>query len=120
MERPLTVLVVDDEPHIRLLMKTVLEGRGLRVLTAEDGRRGHELVISLAPDLVLLDWEMPGVGGEDFLALLGADGNATPVMVITGSADVSGVADFPQVVDFLAKPFDVWELADRVDRLLER
>ncbi len=118
MARRRTVLVVDDEPHIRLLITTVLEQRGLRTLAAAGGHEGLETVRSARPDLILLDWAMPGMGGEEFLARLDSLDTSVPVMVVTGSAQGEMVSAHRRVADFLPKPFDVWELAERVERLL--
>ena len=120
MERRRTVLVVDDQPPIRLLITAVLEARGLDVIGADDGRHGLELVKTSQPDLVLLDWVMPGIGGEEFLLRLEETDPHVPVMLVTGSAEGPDISGHPRVSDFLAKPFDVWELASRVERLLAR
>jgi CheY-like chemotaxis protein len=118
MERSHTVLVVDDQPQIRLLIAAVLETRGLEVIGAGDGRQALELVKTGQPDLVLLDWVMPGMSGGEFLHHLQETDSRVPVMLITGSAEGPDVSAHPRVSDFLAKPFDVWELARRVERLL--
>ncbi len=120
MERRQTVLVVDDQPHIRLLMTAVLEMRGFQVIGAGDGRHALELVKSVQPDLVLLDWIMLGMGGEEFLMCLDEVDPHVPVMLITGSAEGPDRSAHPRISDFLAKPFDVWELAGRVEGLLSR
>ncbi|HSW10890.1 MAG TPA: response regulator [Bacillota bacterium] len=118
MERRRTVLVVDDQPHIRMLMTAVLTTRDLDVICAPDGRQALELVKARRPGVVLLDWVMPGMGGEEFLLRLQEVDPYVPVLLITGSAEGPDTSRHPRVSDFLAKPFDVWELASRVERLL--
>jgi len=118
MERRRTVLVIDDHPHVRMLISAVLAMQGLEVIGARDGRQGLELVKTGRPDVVLLDWIMPGMGGEEFLLHLQETDPHVPVMLITGSAGGPDLSGHPRVNDFLAKPFDVWELAGRVERLL--
>lgn len=119
MEHPRSILVVDDEPNIRLLIGTVLQNNGFRVNQAEEGSRALALLRAERPDLILLDWEMRGVGGGEFLRLLRAEGEPVPpIMVISGSADSDCVKRYPEVKDFLGKPFDLEELERRVRLLL--
>ena len=118
MERRRTVLVIDDQPQIRLLITAVLETRGLVVMGAGDGGQALELLKIRQPDLVLLDWVMPGMGGEEFLLRLQETDPHVPVMLVTGSAEGPDISGHPRVRDSLAKPFDVCELAERVERLL--
>lgn len=67
MDRPITVLVVDDEPDIVSLMRDFLESEGYTVLTASDGLSAFEIMQSTALDCVLLDVMMPGMTGFDLL-----------------------------------------------------
>src|SRR3972149_3933616 len=64
------ILVVDDEPHLLLLMKTILERAGFVVETAEDGKKSLAAVKAFRPDLVLLDMMMPGMSGREILEKL--------------------------------------------------
>jgi DNA-binding response OmpR family regulator len=62
------VLIVDDEPHIRLLLKQTLEDfedQGVRILTAENGKKALEIIENERPDLVFLDVMLPGINGYD-------------------------------------------------------
>lgn len=89
-----TVLLVDDDPQARDLMRRALaDGRWL-VLEAGDGREALEVMQQRKPDLILLDWVMPGMGGLEFLTRLRAseqdqDQDPTPVIIVTAQ-DLAG------------------------------
>ena len=86
----ITVLVVDDEPDARTLVKRLLEGCGARVLTAESAARGLELVIAERPHMIVSDIGMPGVDGYEFIrkvrALPADQGGRTPAAALTAFA----------------------------------
>lgn len=81
------ILVVDDEETIRLLFKKTLEELGHRVIAAETGSEGLELVKQQDFDLVFLDLKMPGMVGDDFFGQLKAIKPRLPVTIITGYPD---------------------------------
>ena len=68
-----TILVVDDEPSIRDMLATSLDAAGYNVLQAENAQKAHGLVVDKHPDLVLLDWMMPGTSGLELLRRLKRD-----------------------------------------------
>jgi DNA-binding response OmpR family regulator len=77
-----TVLLVDDEPLIRETVAEVLEGDGLRVVTAGDGREALQRVRDDPPDLVLLDLMLPGIGGMEVCRILRRD-TSVPIIMLT-------------------------------------
>ncbi len=81
------ILVVDDEESIRSLFKKTLEELGHRVIAAETGFEGLELVKQQDFDLVFLDLKMPGMVGDDFFGQLKAIKPRLPVTIITGYPD---------------------------------
>ncbi len=115
---PVTVLVIDDEPLLRRVVRVVLELEGYRVLEAADGPEGvfvferqHARV-----GLVILDRSMPGMSGEEIDARLGEiDGNV-PVILLSGMPDQSWRGRRP--AEILSKPADAGSLVDAVRRLL--
>ena len=87
-----TVLVVDDDPQARTLMQRALADGRWHILEAGDGREAFEVMQQRKPDLILLDWLMPGMGGLEFLSRLrAAEHNQapTPVIIVTAQ-DLAG------------------------------
>ena len=116
------ILVVDDDPSVRQLVRDVLEVEGYEVETVKDGVSALMRVAVDRPDCVVLDVMMPGLDGHAVLARLraGDEGPALlPVIMLTAAADDaqawqawSGGVDY-----FLAKPFDAIELLRYLDHL---
>ena len=116
------VLVIDDEAPIRLLCRVNLEAEGIEVLEAADGRSGLNLAREQHPDVVLLDVMMPGLDGFEVTRRLRSNAatRTTPVILLTARAQASDIARglAAGADDYVRKPFDARDLADRVDRLL--
>jgi two-component system phosphate regulon response regulator PhoB len=119
-----TILLVDDEMAIRTMLCVALEAAGYNVLQAENAQQAHAIIIDRSPDLVLLDWMMPGTTGLELLRRLKRDEltEKTPVIMLTAKAEedtkISGLdagAD-----DYIAKPFSPRELISRVKAVLRR
>jgi putative two-component system response regulator len=115
--RPL-ILVADDDPANRQLLDIMLSRQGCRVVLFETGESVLEAARTLAPDLVLLDVEMPGVDGIEVTRRLRADPATatTPVILVTGrsSLDDKVTGLDAGATDFVTKPFVPAELAARV------
>jgi CheY-like chemotaxis protein len=117
------ILVVDDEPSVRALVRDVLEEEGHEVLVAEDGFSGLRAVEAHAPDCVVLDVMMPGMDGHAVLQRLRASegGLDLPVVMLTAAADDAHAWQaWTEGVDyFLAKPFEPLELLRWLDYLFD-
>jgi len=116
------VLVVDDEPVNRTLLRAILRKDGCEVLEADGGERALALAGAVVPDLVLLDIMMPTVDGYRVCARLKADARTAHVPVVFLSA-LSDVEDKLRgfelgAADFVTKPFDRSEVVARVRNLL--
>lgn len=113
------ILVCDDEPSMRELLKVVL-GRDYEVGEASDGVQALELVRKLEPDLLVLDVMMPGQTGLQVLAAVRGDPGLadTPVIMITAWDHVEPAARAAGADRFLLKPFDAEELREAVEELL--
>ncbi|MGQ4880398.1 putative bifunctional diguanylate cyclase/phosphodiesterase [Billgrantia sp. LNSP4103-1] len=116
-----SVLVIDDDPTIRLLIESGLKRKNYRVVLAADGQQGLEAFARHAPDLVLVDVSMPGLNGFDTLRALrsgqvGRKGLHVPLLMLTGSDDVGSINDAFEAgaTDFLTKPINLPLLAERV------
>ncbi|KJQ55038.1 response regulator [Microbacterium sp. SA39] len=114
------VLVVDDDPDVALLVKTVLERRaGFLVDVAEDGRIAIERMAEVRPDVVVTDIEMPGLSGLELLAELRRTSPSVPVIVMTAHVSVEYAVSAlrAQADEFLTKPLDNTKLVEVVTRL---
>jgi len=114
------ILVVEDEPHIRELLKTVLGIQGHQVVSAIDGQEGLDRALADPPDLAILDVLMPGINGLDLARILRQDPRTahTPLMVMTAWDEVRDQALAIGVDDFVAKPVSLHDLQTRVAALL--
>ena len=117
------ILVVDDEPTIRDLVRDVLEEEGHEVLLAEDGFAGLRMAEQHRPDCIVLDVMMPGLDGHAVLQRIRASaaGFAVPVVMLTAAADDSHAWQaWTEGVDyFLPKPFEPLELLRFLDTLFD-
>lgn len=116
------ILVVDDEPHIRRILTTLLGLEGFKVSLARDGDQGIEAWSAGSFDLVILDLIMPGASGLEVLSKIRSDPKrgGTPVIILTAKgqdadrkAALAGGAD-----DFLTKPFSPKKLVARIREIL--
>ncbi|HVD25901.1 MAG TPA: response regulator [Gaiellaceae bacterium] len=118
------VLVVDDEPPIRLLCRVNLEAEGMEVLEAADGEEGLAAARAERPDVVLLDVMMPGMDGWQVAERLfeSDETNQIPIVFLTARAELRDRARGLELggVDYITKPFNPVELASVVEGLLER
>jgi DNA-binding response OmpR family regulator len=122
----LTVLVVDDATFIRDLVKRALRQivGDVELLDAADGARAQALIKQKTPDLILSDWEMPEISGEELLKWVRAQPHmvATPFIMITSRGDRNHViaAVNAGVSDYICKPFTAEELSRKVHKQLKR
>ena len=116
------VLIVDDDPTSRRLLEVRLAAMGCESVMASDGREALSLIQQEAPALILLDLQMPRMGGIKLLRALRRDGIDLPTIVITayGSIETAVEAMKEGAYDFLPKPFDPQHLEIVVRKALER
>jgi two-component system, sensor histidine kinase and response regulator len=124
LEAPVArILVVDDEPTVRALVRDVLEEEGHEVLLAADGFAGLRMAEAHRPDCVVLDVMMPGLDGHVVLQRLRASegGLDLPVVMLTAASNDSHAwqAWIEGVDYFLPKPFEPVELLRFLDYLFE-
>lgn len=115
-------LVVEDDEIIRDLVIYKLQRMGLEVSSAEDGEDGLEQARSGEFDVLLLDLMMPRMSGIDVCRTLRADGDTTPIIMMTGKVLETDIeAGFAAGADdYMLKPVSVVELGSRVTRQLRR
>jgi DNA-binding response OmpR family regulator len=118
-----TILVVEDEPDIRELIRLNLELDGFEVVTAPDGHEGLTAARASRPDAVVLDVMMPGLDGWEVLAALKSEGGTLaeiPVLMLTArSSDLDRVkGGIEGAVRYLTKPFNPSELRAAIGAVL--
>ena len=113
-----SVLIVDDEPSIRFVLRVVLEASGHRVTEASHGRAALEVIAAERPDLVTTDFMMPIMNGGQLIAALRGDPAtaAIPILLISSSP---GAADVPGADAFMQKPLDPGDVVERVQSILD-
>jgi two-component system cell cycle sensor histidine kinase/response regulator CckA len=113
-----TILVVDDEPALRIMAQKILEHCGYRVLLAEDGRQAVEMFRENAGAItaILLDMTMPVMSGEEAFRLIRAIRAEVPIVVSTGYSEVATRESFGvgTVVGFVQKPYTAARLCERI------
>jgi CheY-like chemotaxis protein len=112
-----SILVVDDEPVVRELLRAALEPAGSRVVEAADGSEAIEVAWREHPDLVLLDVGLPKLSGLDVCRALKTSPEAPRVLLITGDATAEGLTDCG-ADGIVAKPFAPSALLAEVQRTL--
>lgn len=116
------VLIVDDEPNVRLMFRTALEAAGYEVGEAEDGPSGLERLQRSSSDLVLLDLKMPGPNGLDVLRSIRDAGNDVPVVFVTAHGTIPDAVAAMKLgaIDFLTKPLTPEVLRRVVEEVVRR
>jgi Response regulators consisting of a CheY-like receiver domain and a winged-helix DNA-binding domain len=115
------VLVVDDEPPIRAIVRGFLEREGLLVAEAADGPTAVEQVRSFAPDIVVLDIMLPGFDGIEALLRIRAFADPLVIFLTARTEEVDRIVGLKVGGDdYLTKPFSPGELVARVEALLRR
>ncbi len=123
MNRKLSVLLIEDEEHIRAIVEYNLKMDGIEVYLAEDGPTGLNIATTKEPDVILLDWMLPGMDGLQVLEKLKADQRtkSIPVVMLTVKRmmrDV-GKALYAGADDYIVKPFEPEELGEVIRHKLE-
>ncbi len=121
---PANILLVEDEPAIQELIAFNLQQAGHHVLRADSGEAGMNLVKNALPDLVLLDWMLPGMSGIEFSRKLRADERTrhVPVIMLTARSEEADkiIGLETGADDYITKPFSPRELQARIKAVLRR
>jgi two-component system, OmpR family, KDP operon response regulator KdpE len=112
---PIKILVVDDEPPIRKLLRMGLGTQGYEILDAPNGKTALELLAG-NPDLVILDLGLPDIQGHELLRMIRARNDSVPVVVLSSRGDEAGKVQALDLGadDYVTKPFGMDELLARV------
>jgi len=116
------VLIVDDEPNVRLVFATALELAGYSTIAAENGEVALRMVAEGSIDLILLDLRMPGIDGMEVLRSLRDLGITIPTVIVTAHGSVPDAVSAMKLgaVDFLIKPLTPEALRREVAAILAR
>ncbi|MDP9729108.1 response regulator transcription factor [Alicyclobacillus tolerans] len=115
------LLIVDDEPKVVDVMRSFLEGEGFLVEAAYSGTEALHKIEQSSPDLVVLDWMLPGMSGLEVCRELRKSSNIGIIMVTAKSEEADKVVGLEVGADdYLAKPFSLRELSARIKSILRR
>jgi len=118
---PAAILIVDDEAQIRRVMRTSLSSHGYTILEASTGEEAVEIVRQERPDLVLLDINMPGIGGIEACREIRESSNASIIMLTVRSTERDKVRALDAGADdYVVKPFSMEEVLARIRAVLRR
>lgn len=116
-QRARPILIVDDDAAILETISDILSEEGYQVEHAAGGLQGLAMAEQLQPALILLDMRMPQIDGWQFAQALRANGMLTPIVVMTAAQDAARWAEEIAAAAVLAKPFDLADLLEIVERL---
>ncbi|GGK61812.1 DNA-binding response regulator [Amphritea balenae] len=118
------VLIVDDEAPIREMIAVALEMAGYECQEADSAQAAHPMIIDNQPDMILLDWMMPGTSGIEFARRLRKDETTAdiPIIMLTAKADEDNKIQGLEtgIDDYITKPFSPRELVARLKTVLRR
>jgi two-component system, OmpR family, phosphate regulon response regulator PhoB len=117
------ILIVEDEPAIAEVVALNLRHAGFEVEQAADAGQAHQVIAAQVPDLVLLDWMLPGQSGLSLARQWRTDARTRdlPIIMLTARADEADKIEGLEIVDdYLAKPFSMKELLARIGAVLRR
>ena len=118
------VLIMEDDEDIRDFVVSLLSRAGYEVLAEDNGQAGLASALREQPDLVILDWMMPGLTGVEVCRAMRADirGNGLPILLLTSRAQEADIdqAFTAGVDDYMVKPFEGRELVSRVTALTSK
>ncbi len=119
MDRPITILIVDDQPGVRRLLQEVLRASGYEVHTASSGIEALGVLPHVAPDLILLDMKMPGMDGLETLRNIRQRDKTVRVIIMTayGELEILNQAHQLGIIGNFIKPFDIDELKSLISNL---
>lgn len=115
-----TILIVDDDPDVRLFLQFVLTKRGFRILQAPNGAKALEILGEQRPDLIMTDVMMPVLDGYGLIAAVRAMSSLSglPILMLTGKDEEEGAGQPVKPDFYLKKPFSAGDVMARIDALL--
>lgn len=122
MKTTLSVLLVEDDPHVRLGCEQAMQLAGIPVLAAASAEAAEMYLSAEFPGIIVTDMRLPGASGMDLLRKVRGLDPDLPVIIITGHGDVTLAVEAMRngAYDFMQKPFSTDDLVDVVRRALEK
>jgi two-component system alkaline phosphatase synthesis response regulator PhoP len=118
------ILLIEDDPALRKLLKEALPESIFNIETAETGREGLDTVVKKKPDLVLLDWNLPDLNGYEVCKYIKQNKDCAhiPIIMVTVYSEVNRKVSALEIGadDYITKPFEIEELIARVKAVLRR
>jgi two-component system, OmpR family, response regulator len=121
-EKQKTILLIDDEINLQQLMKITLQSQKYHVEIASNGLEGLAKLETMKPDLIILDMNMPKMGGLEFYQRIceGTDRPKFPVLVLTARANMEQLFKELNIDGFIAKPFEIADLLHEVKAIIQK
>ena len=118
-----TIMVVDDEPPINKVIEDILEPEGYKVVSAISGQEALDKLKKVKPNLILIDFFMPGISGRELCEKIRADKklkNLKVVFLTAATFSASGMKDLDKlnVLDYIKKPFEYKDLVKRIKKVV--
>ncbi|MBM7571253.1 response regulator [Aquibacillus albus] len=116
-----TVMIVDDQLGIRLLLEEIIKNEGHQVISAENAKEALDLLEDSNPDLLLVDYKLPIMDGHALLKHLEEQGKIIPTILMSGLADEAAkkTEGCQLVKEVFAKPFNIEDARKQINQLLE-
>ncbi|MBL8012950.1 MAG: response regulator [Candidatus Omnitrophica bacterium] len=116
------ILIIDDESDLTELIGFQFRSKGFEVKTAGDGVEGLDMVHDFKPDLIILDMNMPRMGGIEFYSMICGTNSRPlyPVLVLTARANVENMFKDLEIDGFMIKPFDINQLIVQAETIIKR
>ncbi|MCD4820353.1 MAG: sigma-54 dependent transcriptional regulator [Candidatus Cloacimonetes bacterium] len=116
-----TILIIDDEKHMRLILSKILKDSGYKTIEAKDGKEALEQVQKIDPDLILLDYKLPDLNGVQILEKVKQINSNICVIMVTAYGDIKHAVAAMKLgaYDYLTKPFDNEEILLVIKKALE-
>ncbi|WP_112182217.1 MULTISPECIES: response regulator [Paraliobacillus] len=117
-----TVLIVDDQLGIRLLLEEIVKGEGYKAISCANGQQALDFVEQAPPDLIVIDFRLPIIDGATVIEKLEESGKYIPTIMMSGLAEQAKnkTKDFSSVKEVFSKPFNIEDARFHINRLLTK